>query len=362
MSSHGADIDKLKRIYKINKEIIDFSSNINTRMPECVSRVIASSIDEINRYPDIEYISLRKVISNSINKRYKTSFSYRNICVGNGATELIFLISKINKFKKIGVVCPTFSEYQRAVESLGKDLFKYHMIVGKNTLEINQDDDYDDLDLIFICNPNNPDGRLRNLERVVEKCKSSGVVLVVDETFIEFCEEELCRSAIRYGYDNIVVLRAATKFYGIPGIRLGYAISKNESIIENMWSIKEPWSVNTFAEKLGLEIFEDDKFYSDSKSFFRDERISFINNLKQIQGIDVFETDSAFVLIRINSVKDNFKSGNLKEKMMLDFGIVIRDASDFDGLDDRYFRVAIKTKSDNEYFVDSLKKILGEVF
>lgn len=360
MSTHGADLEKIKREYKVGGELIDFSSNINPYMPECVGKCIKKSINKINIYPDIEYVKVREKISSFINRDYNLDyeFSKYNIIVGNGATELIFLFSRIFIDKKIGVFEPTFSEYKRAID-LSKNQYMsidIALIDCKDVID-EKNDIPSDVDVIFLCNPNNPDGRLRNLEKIIEKCIEKDISIVVDETFIEFCEDYRERTALQFDYKKIFVLRAITKFYGMPGVRFGYMISRDIETIDKMWSEKEPWTVNSIAEEVAINVFDDKKFAEFTRYFYKVERKFLLDELRKIDGIHPFESDSAFILIKFDG--EPVKNANgLKDFLILNESIIIRNASNFNGLDENYFRIAIKKREDNIRIVDGIRKFM----
>ncbi len=363
MFKHGADLEKIRRKYHFKGELVDFSSNINPFTPENTVINIIENIEELRRYPDIEYVDLRNSIAEHITKegiKEKFLFNQGNVCVGNGATELIYLFMRTIK-GKVGVICPTFSEYRRAASIVGKRHVEIQMIQTEKGFEYPdfsqaEREAYKDIEALFICNPNNPDGKLRNLDKVVEFCQENSIKLVVDETFIEFCEDYKEYTALNYLYQNIYVFRALTKFYGLPGIRLGYLVSKNSAYIEELYRLKEPWTVNSIAAYLGIDLLKDKKFSQHSRRFYAQEREYLKKSLKEIKQLQVFETDSAFMLVKIDD-KFDMSARELKEKLIFQYGIVIRDASNFLGLSSKYFRIAIKRRRDNMLLVESLKEI-----
>ncbi|MEG0250431.1 MAG: aminotransferase class I/II-fold pyridoxal phosphate-dependent enzyme [Peptostreptococcus sp.] len=366
MFKHGADLEKIKRKYHIKGELVDFSSNINPFTPEDTVIHIIDDIEDIRKYPDIDYVKLRNAVAEHVvrdNRKCDFVFNLNNICVGNGATELIYLFMRSIE-GKIGIICPTFSEYRRAASVLGKDHVEIQMLEVGNSFEYPdfsspKMDEYKDLDALFLCNPNNPDGKIRNLEKIVEFCKENSIKLVVDETFIEFCDDYENYTVLNYNYTDIYVLRAITKFYGLPGIRLGYMISRNSSHIEELLRIKEPWTINSIAANLGVELLKDDKFRESSRNFYREERKYLVEELEKIKSIKVYETDSAFILSKINE-DCKYDARELKEKLVFEHGIVIRDASNFLGLNSNFFRVAVKRHNDNRILIEALNDVFNK--
>ena len=363
MFKHGADLEKIRRKYHFKGELVDFSSNINPFTPENTVINIIDDIEELRRYPDIEYIDLRNSIAEHImedNDKCDFFFNQENICVGNGATELVYLFMRTIK-GKIGVICPTFSEYRRAAGIVGRRHVEIQMVQTEDGFEYPdftkpEMEIYKDIEALFICNPNNPDGKLRNIDKVVEFCQENGIKLVVDETFIEFCEEFRDYTALNYAYQDIYVLRAVTKFYGLPGIRLGYLITKNSAYVDKLFKLKEPWTVNSIASHLAMELIKDKKFREYSRKFYKDERTFLVNAVEEIPHLKVFETDSAFMLVKIED-SVGMSARDLKKKLIFDHGIVIRDASNFLGLNSKYFRIAVKRHRDNLLLIDSLREI-----
>lgn len=351
---HGANTEMMAIKYNKNpKDILDFSSNINPKLIPNLENYILEGLKECTSYPDINYTNLRKNISEYI--KIKPEF----IIPGNGATEIIYLLMKsINK--RLAILNPTFSEYKRSAEL--NELEIIHLNLDKNNnFEINLEEvkaNIDKFDSLFVCNPNNPNGKVKNLEKLLELIVQKNKLLIVDETFMEFVESEEEYSLIKYidKYDNLFILKAVTKFFGMPGLRLGYGITSNKDIIEKIYNYKEPWTVNSFADNLSNYIFKDKKYIKESKEFYIEERKSMCNNLREIESIEVYDTDTNFILIKLN----NHKSNDIREKLFVESNILVRDASNFIGLDDRYIRVAIKSKSENEILIKELNRVLGD--
>lgn len=351
---HGANTEMMAIKYNKNpKDILDFSSNINPKLIPNLENYILEGLKECTSYPDINYTNLRKNISEYI--KIKPEF----IIPGNGATEIIYLLMKsINK--RLAILNPTFSEYKRSAELNELEIIQLNLDKNNN-FEINLEEvkaNIDKFDSLFVCNPNNPNGKVKNLEKLLELIVQKNKLLIVDETFMEFVESEEEYSLIKYidKYDNLFILKAVTKFFGMPGLRLGYGITSNKDIIEKIYNYKEPWTVNSFADNLSNYIFKDKKYIKESKEFYIEERKSMCNNLREIESIEVYDTDTNFILIKLN----NHKSNDIREKLFVESNILVRDASNFIGLDDRYIRVAIKSKSENEILIKELNRVLGD--
>lgn len=350
---HGADLEHMANIYKKDtSKIIDFSSNINPIIIDNIEKYIIESIDKCRSYPDIYYTNLRNNISKYIN--IKPEF----IIPGNGATEIIYLLMKSIE-NRIAILNPTFSEYERSARLNNLEVINLNLMKDNDfNIDLsNIVENIDKFDSLFICNPNNPNGKVKNLGCLLDIIVKHNKLLIIDETFMEFVEDEAKYSLIKYidKYENIFILKAVTKFFGLPGLRLGYGITSNKEIIKNIYKYKEPWTINSFAENLSNYIFFDKEYLKKSKSYYIKERNYMLKELKRIDKLYAYDTDTNFILIKLKGLK----SYKLKEKLFKEADILIRDASNFIGLDDSFIRVAIKSHKENEIFINELKKALN---
>lgn len=380
---HGGNIYKIFREKKINK-ILDFSSNINPLgVPENLKKAICSNFEVLERYPDPEYMELRYEIA-KFNK-LKTE----NIVVGNGATEIIFLFTKVLDLQKVLIVAPTFGEYERAIKSVKFSLSseminnfnknkKEKVLLEKRIeieyFELKEENEFvldvkrllealdNDYDLLILCNPNNPTGKfveLEKMEKILKKCNEKGTKFLVDEAFIEFLENWEKKSIVytKESKKNLFVIRAFTKFFAIPGLRLGYGICFDDKILEKMKNVKEPWSVNNFSEIAGKILLNDKEYIKKTNEWIKKEKKYMFEKLSKIKGITPFESEVNFILVRIDKKSERMNSKILQEKM-LEKEILIRDASNFEFLDERFFRLAVKDRCGNLRVIESL----GEIF
>lgn len=353
-SVHGADINSAAELYGLETDkIIDFSSNINPFLVESMDKIVASGVENLQKYPDIKYRRLRKNIAGYLG----VDDSY--IIPGNGATEIIYLLMR-NLSGRLAIVNPTFSEYRKGAKIAGLNMVDFIMD-WKKDFELDLYEIYkrkDEFDSIFICNPNNPDGSVRDIKRLLEFAEKEGKLLIVDETFIEFADSEKEISLVNMveSSKNLFIIRAVTKFFGIPGIRLGYGISSNRELLQKMYDEKEPWTINSFADSASDFIFNEDEYIRKSKEYFSKERICMINEINKIDGIKAFNSDANFILVRF----ENRNVLDVKENLLKRAGLLIRDASNFIGLDSSFARVAIKNHEQNIVLVDALRSVLGE--
>lgn len=354
-AEHGADIYAASKETGMDEnEIIDFSSNINPLgVPEEVMGAIVNSLKHINRYPDINSRELIKSISG-----YEC-VPESNIYVSNGAAEAIFRIAALLKPRKGLVTAPAFGEYEQALKSAGAHVSYFNLYETNNfkiTKEIIRKIDKE-TDVVFICNPNNPTGQIteKNLiEEILTACKKSGTIVVVDECFMDFVEDKNNYSSVKLleSYDNLIIVKAFTKIFAIPGIRLGYCMSLNEHIIKNLKNSGPPWNVSTVAQAAGIAAVNEDAYVNKSVIYVKNQRHYLVNEMNKL-GIRTYDSFANYVFFSLEGI-------DLK-KAMLKKGILIRSCSNYVNLHDNYYRIAVKTERENRFFMKVLREILEEI-
>ena len=349
---HGANVDNLaKKFGKNENDIIDFSSNVNPHIISDLGKYVLEGLEKSRSYPDINYTNLRNNISDYI------KVDSELIIPGNGATEIIYLLMKSIK-RRLAILNPTFSEYGRGAKLNNLEIIDFHL-KEENNFSIDLDEiqkNMDKFDSLFVCNPNNPNGKVKDLNELLDLMIENDKLLIVDETFMEFVGEEEKYSLINKieQTPNLFILKAVTKFFGMPGLRLGYGVTSNKQIINNIYEYKEPWTINSFAENLSNYLFKDKEYINGSKDYYINERKFMLEELRKISRLKVYDTDTNFVLIKL----DDDEANSLKLELFEKYNILIRDASNFIGLDKSYIRVAIKSHNDNKVLIESLRKIL----
>ena len=349
---HGANVDNMaKKFGKNENDIIDFSSNVNPHIISDLGKYVLEGLEKSRSYPDINYTNLRNNISDYI------KVDSELIIPGNGATEIIYLLMKSIK-RRLAILNPTFSEYGRGAKLNNLDIIDFHL-KEENNFSIDLDEiqkNMDKFDSLFVCNPNNPNGKVKDLNELLDLMIENDKLLIVDETFMEFVGEEEKYSLINKieQTPNLFILKAVTKFFGMPGLRLGYGVTSNKQIIKNIYEYKEPWTINSFAENLSNYLFKDKEYINGSKDYYINERKFMLEELRKISRLKVYDTDTNFVLIKL----DDDEANSLKLELFEKYNILIRDASNFIGLDKSYKRVAIKSHNDNKVLIESLRKIL----
>ena len=330
---HGGDIYS-------NSVRLDFSSNINPLgMPEAAIRAITENIDALSRYPDARYFKLRCAIAE------KEGIDAKRILCGNGAAELIFSIVRAVAPKRALLIAPTFSEYERALKSVGADI-KYYALNEENGFELTERflDFLHDTDMVFICNPNNPAGNIVKydlMDKIISRCRENGITAVVDECFMDFAEG---------GYsvkDKTVVIKAFTKFYSMAGLRLGYMIGDSK-IIEEVKNVMPAWSVNAAAETAAIAALSDSEYTEKTVKYIAAERNFLTEELIRL-GFKTYNSQVNFVL---------FKSDTELYEPLLKKGILIRKCDNFRGLDGRFYRTAIKRHEENTELIKALEELV----
>ncbi|GAB6169534.1 threonine-phosphate decarboxylase CobD [Clostridium carnis] len=351
---HGGNVKEISRKYGINpKEIIDFSANINPLgISDLVKNAMIDAIDKIEKYPDITYYDLKNSIA-----KYENIDS-ENLVLGNGAAEIIFNIVRALKPGKVLLKAPTFGEYEEAILSVDGEI-KYHYLKAENNFNLDKSiiEKIDNtIDMIFICNPNNPTGGLVEKELIKDIAKKAlevNAILVVDESFLDFLDNESEFSCISFleDYKNIIVVKSLTKFFAIPGIRIGYGITKNKAIVNLINKVSVPWSINIIAENGVIAALKDKDYIAKSREFLNKEKLYLYNELNKIEEISVIKPSVNFIMFKVKNNK------SIQEELIKK-GVLIRKCENYNGLDSSYYRVAVRTREENEILLKSLKEIV----
>lgn len=352
---HGSDLEKIEAIYGIKKEeIISFSANVNPLgVSPLLRNTLAEKIDAITSYPDREYTSLRKCIA------AYCGTDYENVIVGNGSTELISLFIQIEHPKKAMIIGPTYSEYEREI-ALGGGTTLYYSLKEKDDFKLNVEDFIsrlnEDIDLLVICNPNNPTSSCitrKDMRHILDACKEHDIYVMVDETYVEFADNmsEIDSVPLTNYYNNIIILRGTSKFFAAPGLRLGYAITGNRNLIKEINVRKNPWTINSLAVIAGETMFHDTDYINATRALICAERKRCYDALQASSVFKVYAPSGNFLLARI--LRDDITSEDLfdrtiREKMM------IRDCSTFPFLDNKYIRFCFMNPEDNSRLLECL--------
>ncbi|NLO49226.1 MAG: aminotransferase class I/II-fold pyridoxal phosphate-dependent enzyme [Clostridiales bacterium] len=343
MDSHGHGGD----IFAYENIRYDFSVNINPLgMPESVKRAVAAHISDFETYPDTKYRALRAAISDMEQQNAS------HIVCGNGAADLIYRLCQSIKPENVLVCAPSFSEYERAAAQAGANIL-VHRLAEDNGFCLTDNilgDITEDINMVFLCSPNNPTGAVipfELIEKAAGKAAENNALLVLDECFLDFTDAKSAKSLI-LTYGNLVILKAFTKIFAMAGLRLGYILCSDSDVLEKVDLTGQCWSVSAPAQYAGIAACKLSDFVSRTRELISRERSFLTRGLRSL-GLTVFSSNANFLLLRC--------ALPLKE-MLLEKGILIRSCLNFRSLDDSYFRVAVKAREANTALLDALGEVL----
>jgi threonine-phosphate decarboxylase len=357
--SHGGDIWGFSRKYKVPlDEVLEFSGPINFLGPSPKAvEAVRQQAKLIKYYPDPNPVEFKSAIAKYVGH----GVDEENVVLGDGSIELIYAITEIlpRGFKAL-IPIPSFSEYEKAALRVGSEVTFLQLTDGfamKN--EKIKQAITPETKILSICNPHSPSGRLYSKDEVIELvdfCHKKDVIFSVDENYIEFADEgeETTLAGMVKEYDNLFVIRSVTKFYGMAGIRLGYGLAAPD-MVGKLENVRLPWSINSLASCATLAAFSDAEFIENTKKTISKEREALTKSLSEIKGLDVYPSVTNFLLVKIQNRK--ITSTKLKEALTKR-RILIRDCCTFMGLDDKYFRVTVRSGKDNQKLVEAIKQIL----
>lgn len=365
MYKHGGDIYN-------HPNFIDFSANINLLgAPASVIERAKSAMDEITHYPQVGCERLRQAISRSEQVK-----SEQIIC-GNGAAEVIFSLVLAQKPKKALLFVPTFQEYEQALKSVDCEIV-YEYLQQENGFRMTRhclEQIDDSIDMVFFCNPNNPTGVLTEREwlvKLLEACRQTGTLLVVDECFLDFVvTDPHTMKPFLEGVPNLFIVKAFTKIFGIPGLRLGYGLCGNNAILEKMTQVTQPWNVSVPAQEAGIAATKEKGFLARTRQAVEEEKAFLLEKLSSFevkeQEEDYAETEKTtsvdqqnMFFMKVYGHAANyifFQSIKGLDRKLEKYGILIRNCSNFRGLGEGWYRIAVRTREENEKLIECLEKI-----
>ena len=330
--------------------LIDFSANINPLgLPTGVKEALIREVENFDIYPDPLCRSLISALSE--HERVPAEW----LLCGNGAADLIFRIVYAVRPKKAMVLAPTFAEYEEALKAVSCEVIHYALSADNSfqadegLLEVLDDD----LDILFLCNPNNPTGQLMSKELltlILERCRKLGILLIVDECFNDFLDEPE-RYSIKdriKDYKNLLILKAFTKIYAMAGLRLGYCLTLNNELLEVLRQAGQPWSVSTPAQIAGIQAMKEIEYIKETKKLLNKEREYLLSALEGT-GITTISSGANYIFFR-----DEILRERPLHEQLLDQGILIRDCSNYHGLSHGYYRICIRSHQDNQSLVEAL--------
>ena len=337
IEGHGDDL------YKYGKKIVsNFSSNVYNRIDHSgLYQRLNERLSTICSYPEPMPYSLESEIA----RRY--SLTPRQVCVTNGATEAIYLIAQVFQGRISAVLGPTFSEYADACR------VHRHKVKPFYSLDALPED----AELVWICNPNNPTGEVRNKEDLKALVDAHpDKLFIFDQSYEYFTLKSLLGIKEAASFPNVILLHSMTKQYAIPGLRVGY-FTASEGLTDDVRCRRMPWSVNSLSIEAAKYLLEEGDGISADIPQLLAERERLTNLLLATGMLEIWPTDTHYMLIKLRMGK----AAALKDFLAVNHGILIRDASNFEGLDERFFRIATQTPEENDKLVKAISEWMEQI-
>ena len=326
---------------------LDFSANVSPLgTPRSVTDAIERALPELYRYPDPYCRTLVQTIS-----EYEGVPENFVLC-GNGASELIYAYCGAVRPKRAMELAPTFSEYSLALRRTGCEVVRFalkqeeNFDLRENFLPILA---REKIDALFLCNPNNPTGRLIAddlLEKILRICREKNIALFVDECFLSLSDGGVDLTPSLSDFPQLFILKAFTKSFGMAGLRLGYGLSADEALLRKMSAAVPPWNVSTLAQAAGVAALGDAEFLERNRAVIRAERPRLEERLREL-GFWVCPSQANYILFR----GEAGLADRLRER-----GAAIRDCANFEGLGPGWYRAAVRLREENDALLDAMRR------
>lgn len=339
MLIHGGDLFGYAERHG-GRQALDFSANLNPLgTPESVIQAIRSV--PADRYPDPLCRTLRRAMAE------KWSADPETIFCGAGAADVIFRLVLALKPKRALVPAPTFAEYAAALRVAGCAVQSVYIGAEHERFDALIRAVTQDTGLICLCSPNNPTG-LRvtqaQFDALYARAQSCGAVILLDECFGELCAQP---ESLYRGQPGVIVLGSFTKSFAMPDVRLGCCRSENRELIASLYACGQPWAVTGAAQAAGCAALSEDDFLARSRAYIAKQRIFLIQKLRAL-GYRVTEGQANFLLCQSRS--------DICQRMERR-GILLRSCANFDGLDETWFRIAVRTQEENRALIRAMEEL-----
>lgn len=344
---HGGDIQTY--IDRYGETPLDLSANINPfGIPDAVRTAMHRAVDDCAQYPDPFCRAARRAIG--AREGVEPDFLY----CGNGAADVLDRLAAALKPRRVLLTAPTFAEYERTLAGAEIRVHDLRESDGFALTERILADITPDLDAVYLCNPNNPTGRTAEpslMREIVRRCTENGAKLIIDECFNDFlpdAERHTLKDLLE-ACPNLIVLRAYTKMYAVPGVRFGWCMTADTALIEALYRAGQPWNVSVIAQSCAAAAAGEPNWAADTAKRIAAER-KFLSDGLTARGLRVFPGEANFLLFRSEDTK-------LREKLAAK-GVMIRDCANYRGLSAGFYRVAVKTRETSECLLDAIKWIM----
>lgn len=350
--AHGGKLEEVAgSMGAAEMDFLDFSVSVNPYLPMDAKAAIASSYEHVSRYPDNRYEHFRRSAA-----RF-TCTRMEQIVPGNGSMEIIRLFAEtvLEKGDRVAIPCPTFGEYEQQCRLFGASIryLRYDDLYKREYWHLNG------CKAAFLCNPNNPDGRIMTRGEalyLIEYCYENDIIAVVDEAFIDLADPEQSVAQDVDRYDNLLVLRSLTKCFAIPGFRLGFGIAStdNAALLNN---VRLTWNLDSISADVGIYYMDHAKAYLDiSRAYIKREKSWLYEQIAGIKNIKALPGSANYFLLDLGST--GMTSAEFAARM-LEERIVVRECGSFRMLGDSFVRVAVRTREENERLVKALNNVAG---
>ena len=345
---HGGDWAGYRA--RFGHDALDFSANVSPLgLPQGVADAIVAALPTADRYPDPLCRELRTALSRA------EQLPEPWILCGNGAADLIYRLVWAAKPRRALVTAPTFAEYAAALESVGCEVKRKTLheaddfaVTEAFVQAVNQS-----IDLVFLCQPNNPTGQITPpelVQRLVRRCADCGAVLVVDECFLDFLQQRdaLTAKPLLQTAPNLVILKAFTKLYAMAGVRLGYALCSNTALLAKMQAAGQPWGVSSLAQAAGAAALRETAYADAVRALIADQRPKLAAGLRAL-GLQVIEGSANYLLFRAPETL----GAALQQR-----GVCLRSCGNYPGLSAGWYRTAVRTAPENEQLLQTMREVL----
>lgn len=348
---HGGDIYSDPSL-KNNKDMLDYSANINPLgIPAGARHALKDAVKDCVNYPDPFCRELRDSLS-----RYFSLPAEMFYC-GNGAADVLFRLMTALQPKRTLVLAPTFADYEKAALTAGSKI-DYFTLHEKNEFVVTSDilkAITKRTGMVVLCNPNNPTGKLMDKElqlSILRHCEELQIPLLVDECFMDFVKDKENYSLIDQLVDhpNLIILKAFTKIFAIPGVRLGFCLTSDTALTDKLYTSGQDWNVSTLAQAAGIAALDETEYLAETRELIAVEKAYLITQLRLI-GLKVFEGAANYLLIK---TMHNYPWPDKLKK----HHILIRDCSNYHGLSEGFYRIAVKTRRDNRKLIKIMKELV----
>ena len=345
---HGGDWAGYRA--RFGHDALDFSANVSPLgLPQGVADAIVAALPTADRYPDPLCRELRTALSRA------EQLPEPWILCGNGAADLIYRLVGALKPRRALLPAPTFAEYAAALESVGCEVKRKTLHEADNfavteafVQAVNQS-----IDLVFLCQPNNPTGQITPpelVQRLMRRCADCGAVLVVDECFLDFLQQRdaLTAKPLLQAAPNLVILKAFTKLYAMAGVRLGYALCANTALLAKMQAAGQPWGVSSLAQAAGAAALRETAYADAVRALIADQRPRLAAGLRAL-GLQVIEGSANYLLFRAPETL----GAALQQR-----GVCLRSCGNYPGLSAGWYRTAVRTAPENEQLLQTMREVL----